>query len=121
MCSSDPGEEPTRKAAKVSTKAAPHAGGASTEGVEGRGGLVQRMSAYDPGELLPAQLIRQFVSYTRQHCHPQLTHGAKLVIKEFYLQLRQQAAMQKAVCVTVCAHQSCCEAHYTTLRFPVVW
>ena len=92
-----------RKAAKTGVKATPYDGG--EEGPS----LVQRMKSYEVEELLPGELVRQFVSYARQHCHPQLTHEAKLVIKEFYLQLRQKAAMQKAVCITVC-WLSLCEA-----------
>jgi DNA replicative helicase MCM subunit Mcm2 (Cdc46/Mcm family) len=78
------------------------------------------MHAYEPGELLPAELIKQIVSYARQHCHPQLTREAKLVIKDFYLQLREKAAMQKSVCITVCtlAHPPppllCCVHHLFT-------
>ena len=102
----DAGDEPARKAAKASAKATPPAGDAAADGEEGPG-LVQRMNAYEVGELLPAELIRQFVSYARQHCHPKVTHEAKLVIKEFYLQLRQKAAMQKAVCITVRKPQRC--------------
>lgn len=106
------GEEPARKAAKVSTKPAPHAGSADGDGEDGPG-LVQRMHAYEACELLPAELFKQFVSYARQHCHPKLTHEAKLVIKEFYLQLRQKAAMQKAVCITVCSSLFDAECSYT--------
>ena len=100
------GGEPVRKAAKSSAKAGSSAGDATADGEEGPC-LVQRMNAYEVEELLPAELIRQFVSYARQHCHPKLTHEAKLVIKEFYLQLRQKAAMQKAVCITVRKPQRC--------------
>ena len=78
-----------RKAAKTGVKATPYDGG--EEGPS----LVQRMKSYEVEELLPGELVRQFVSYARQHCHPQLTHEAKLVIKEFYLQLRQKAASRK--------------------------
>lgn len=43
-------------------------------------------------EILPAQLIKKLVAYARQYVHPKLSDESKLIIKEFYLKIRQRSA-----------------------------
>ena len=38
---------------------------------------------------IDTNMLKKFVGYARQHCHPQLTDGALEEIKEFYLKMRR--------------------------------
>lgn len=63
--------------------------------------LLQRIAAFDCSDPLPMQLMRRFVAYAREHCHPQLSPDAKLVLKDFYLDLRRHSAIYRSTCITV--------------------
>ena len=39
---------------------------------------------------LPHSLFRKYISYARKYVHPQLSDGAKSVLKQFYLELRKR-------------------------------
>jgi DNA replicative helicase MCM subunit Mcm2 (Cdc46/Mcm family) len=69
------------------------------------GSLRHRMQSFVCDNPLPAQLIKCYVSYAKEYCQPVLTTDAKLLLKDFYLELRQQAAMCPTVSVTVRAAQ----------------
>ena len=43
-------------------------------------------------EILPPQLVKKLVAYSRQYIHPKLSDDSKVIIKDFYLRLRQRAA-----------------------------
>eukprot|EP00887_Chlorella_sp_A99_P007436 scaffold2.g7436.t1 len=51
--------------------------------------LQQRRPDDDP---VPPQLLRKYIAYARQYCHPRLSTGAKAVLKAYYLHLRAAAA-----------------------------
>jgi DNA replicative helicase MCM subunit Mcm2 (Cdc46/Mcm family) len=59
------------------------------------------MAAYVCQHPLPSELIGKYVSYAQAFCHPELSTEAKLMLREFYLDLRQQAAASPCVPVTV--------------------
>lgn len=67
----------------------------------GESTLLQRLAAFECEDPLPLQLLQRFIAYAREHCHPELTHGAKLVLKEFYLELRKHSAIYRSTCITV--------------------
>ena len=50
---------------------------------------------------LPQQLLRKYIAYARQYCHPRLTDEARLVLQAFYLHLRQQTGQGSSMPVTV--------------------
>lgn len=72
--------------------------------------LQHRMNTFVCSNPLPTQLIKRYVSYGKEFCHPRLTHDAKLRLKDFYLELRRQAAMCPAMPVTVCPFATCSHA-----------
>ena len=37
---------------------------------------------------LPADLVRDYISYAREHCRPKLTQGAAAVLKDYFMRLR---------------------------------
>jgi DNA helicase MCM8 len=37
---------------------------------------------------LPADLVRDYIAYSREHCRPQMTHEAAVVLKEYFMELR---------------------------------
>ena len=43
-------------------------------------------------EILPPQLVKKLVAYSKQYIHPKLSNDSKAIIKDFYLKLRQRAA-----------------------------
>lgn len=43
-------------------------------------------------EILPKQLMRKYIAYARQYVHPVLSKEASVIIKEYYLVLRQKYA-----------------------------
>lgn len=55
---------------------------------------------------LPAcmQLMRKYLAYARQFCHPRLTDAAAAVLRDFYLRLRQQVAPGSKNPITVSMH-----------------
>jgi hypothetical protein len=63
--------------------------------------LRDRMAAFVCQHPLPAELVRKYVSYAQAFCNPTLSIEAKLMLKSFYLDLRQQAAASPCVPVTV--------------------
>ena len=50
---------------------------------------------------LPQQLLRKYIAYARQYCHPRLTDEARQVLQAFYLHLRQQTVQGSSMPVTV--------------------
>lgn len=78
--------------------------------------LLGPASAADPGErtplrvrlahtdctnLLPVQLLRKYIAYAREFCHPALSLAARSVLKAFYLDVRLQAAQAPGLAVNV--------------------
>eukprot|EP00798_Chlamydomonas_sp_ICE-L_P022085 gene22085-29149_t len=64
--------------------------------------LAQRLSM-KPGEdnqPLPVQLLRKYIAYAKQYVQPRLSDGARDVLQEFYLKLRQQAAPGSSTPIT---------------------
>lgn len=45
----------------------------------------------EPLDLIPAGLLRKYVSYARQYVHPALSPEAARTLQDFYLSLRSQA------------------------------
>lgn len=79
--------------------AGPGAGAAEAEWQ--RRSLHERARSYNCQKAIPAELIKLWVGYARAHCHPTLSHDAKLALKDFYLDLRRQAATNPNVPITV--------------------
>ena len=76
--------------------------GAALSQAPTEGGTLRRdMAAFVCHNPLPAQLIKRYVGYAKEFCHPVLTRDAKVLLKEFYLELRKQAAMSPSTPVTV--------------------
>ena len=69
--------------------------------------LLQRVQSYVCRDPLPTSLIKTYIAYAKQHCHPVLQHEAKLLLKDFYLELRQQAALSPSISITVCFDRIC--------------
>ena len=63
--------------------------------------LSQRLLQHPSDDLLPPQLLRKYIAYARQYCHPRLSDAAREVLQAFYLHLRQQAAPGSSTPVTV--------------------
>lgn len=76
-----------------------NAGGGDEHTLEHR---LQGMRVKDP---LPPNLFREYVSYARTHVHPQLTDGAKRVLKDYYLELRRASKSQAADTTPVTTRQ----------------
>eukprot|EP00049_Salpingoeca_infusionum_P023208 m.10918 g.10918 ORF g.10918 m.10918 type:complete len:726 (+) comp5632_c0_seq2:200-2377(+) len=56
-----------------------------------------------PGEsvdAIPSFLMRKYVAYARKYVHPRLTQEARVLLKEFYLQLRQQHQSAESTPIT---------------------
>ncbi|KAL3929172.1 MAG: hypothetical protein SGPRY_002071 [Prymnesium sp.] len=55
------------------------------------GGLALRLrvgaGAHEP---IPAPLLRKYIAYARQYCHPMLTEEARQVLQDFFLSLRKK-------------------------------
>lgn len=49
---------------------------------------------------LPHSLFRSYIAYAQKYVHPQLTQGAKDVLKQFYLELRQKYHVNDSTPVT---------------------
>ena len=76
--------------------------GAALSSAPTEGGTLRRdMVAFVCHNPLPAQLVKRYVAYAKEYCHPALAHDAKLLLKEFYLELRKQAAVSPSIPVTV--------------------
>ena len=73
----------------------------------GGGALAARLRARSPSDPdpLPPPLLRTYIAYARQHCHPELDAGACATLKAFYLKLRQQAAGKGAAGAPITARQ----------------
>ena len=57
--------------------------------------LLERLRQRRPDdEPVPQQLLRKYIAYARQHCHPSLSTEAKVVLKTYYLHLRRQSAAE---------------------------
>lgn len=89
--------QPKVKARKLATPLA----GAHAAADDGESLLLARLAAFECDDPLPMQLLRRFVAYAREHCQPVLTRGAKLVLKDFYLDLRKHSAVYRSTCITV--------------------
>lgn len=53
------------------------------------------------GYLIIAFVCNRYIAYARQYCAPRLRDGAKALLQEHYLKLRQQSAMLDGTPVTV--------------------
>ena len=67
---------------------------------ENRQSLLDRIRSTRIRDPIPASVFRQYIAYAREHCHPELSQGAKDLIQEFYLRLRKGAKEQDTTPVT---------------------
>ena len=59
--------------------------------LEQDGSLKMNLKAAPPkSDIIPPSLLRKYISYARTHCSPRLSPEASLVIKEFYMELRNK-------------------------------
>ena len=66
-------------------------------------------------DVIPACLLRKYVSYARQYVHPTLSPEAAQTLQEFYLSLRVQA--QSADCTPITTRQLESLIRLTEVRF----
>lgn len=66
---------------------------------ESKGSLLKRLQNMQVRDPLPPRLLRQYISYAKEHVHPELSEGAKRELQEFYLRLRR-SAQEEAVDTT---------------------
>jgi DNA replicative helicase MCM subunit Mcm2 (Cdc46/Mcm family) len=66
-----------------------------------RASLQERLTHADCADPLPAQLLRKYIAYAREFCHPVLSPAASAVLKTFYLDMRRQAAAAPGLAVNV--------------------
>ncbi len=67
---------------------------------ENRVSLLDRIRNTKIRDPIPAAVFRQYIAYAREHCHPELSQGAKDIIQEFYLRLRKGAKEQDTTPIT---------------------
>eukprot|EP00793_Prasinoderma_coloniale_P002998 PRCOL_00006464-RA len=83
-------------------------GGGGGMGLGSGGGALAarlRQRRGDDPDPLPPHLLKTYIAYARQHCHPQLDGEACSKLKEFYLKLRRQAAGKGAAGAPITARQ----------------